>query len=238
MRTDPAQTGMTPAEQGATIGESPRSQAGVEPRPRGEARKKEILKTASGLFAVGGFNAVSLADIAAEVGITQAGILHYFPTKAALLLAVLQDRDEKNTASQNAREAAGESPLEAYVGMLRENEQHPELVQLFVILSAESTSEDHPGHDWFKRRNANSMPMVTGWMRSEIDESKLPPGVDAEMLARWLLALSHGLGAQWVLNRAEFDRAGSVGLFLHMLTPYLRNDVLRTRAATTTDRNI
>jgi len=220
---NPTSTGTTLAEPGATTHGTLRTQAGVRSRPRGEARRKEILKTATSLFAVGGFNSVSLADIAAEVGITQAGILHYFPTKAALLLAVLQGRDEENTASRIAREAAGENPLEAYVGTLRENEQYPELVQLFVILAAESTSDEHPGHEWFKQRNATALPMVTGWIRNEIDESKLPAGANAETFARWLLALSHGLGAQWVLNTAEFDRAGSVALFLKMLEPYRRD---------------
>ncbi|MDN3311593.1 TetR/AcrR family transcriptional regulator [Microbacterium oryzae] len=198
-----------------------RSRPGVTARPRGEERRKEILTTAMSLFARGGFHSVSLADIAREVGITQAGILHYFPTKAALLIAVLQERDEQNAAARDILEAAGATPLEAYVEMLAENDRHPELVQLFVILAAESTAHDHPGHAWFQRRNENLVEMFTRWMSEAIDESRLPQGIDAETLARWMLALSHGLGAQWVFDPRSFDRGGSVALFLDFLKPYM-----------------
>jgi len=206
-----------------------RSQPGVTPNPRGEARRRSILATAVELFGARGFNSVSLADIAREVGITQAGILHYYPTKAALLLAVLQQREEENLASRLRREQAGEPPLEAYVGMLSENDRHPELVQLFVMLSAESTATDHPGHAWFTARNQRTLTGLLANVQHTFDERKLPEGVTPEVLARWIAALSLGLGGQWVNDPCAFDRAGLVGLFLDLLTPYLRDDASGAR---------
>jgi AcrR family transcriptional regulator len=193
---------------------------GTATKAKGEARRREILDTAMTLFSAAGFNRVSLADIAAEVGITQAGILHYFPTKAALLIAVLQEREARNTQDKRAREAEGVRPLDAYVSTLKDNDRRPELVQLFVILAAEATAEGHPGHEWFVQRNHHLTQSMTEAVRREIDESKLPPGVDATVIARWVLGLAHGLGAQWVLD-PSFDRAGYVELFLNLLEPYL-----------------
>lgn len=194
-------------------------------RARGEARRREILDTAMTLFSQGGFNSVSLADIAVEVGITQAGILHYFPTKAALLLAVLQEREFRNQEASRRSEAAGEDPLTAYIGTLKDNDADPELVKLFVILAAEATAESHPGHDWFRQRNENLVDRTTENVLRVIDPAKLPDGVDPEVIARWLLALAHGLGAQWVFDTSAFPRAELVERFMLLLRPYLRDEL-------------
>ncbi|MEJ1154741.1 helix-turn-helix domain-containing protein [Microbacterium marmarense] len=211
-----------------------RSNPGVSPRPRGEERRLSILRIAVELFSAGGYNTVSLADIARQVGISQAGILHYYPTKAALLLAVLQQRDDENGLLLAAQEKAGIAGLEAYVGMLAENDLRPELVRLFVVLRAESTAVEHPAHSWFMQRNGKTMPIVTQDVRDIVDESKLPPGVTAEVISRWLLALAHGLGAQWVTDPSSFDRAGHVRLFIDLLGPYLKEPASHSSTTTHT----
>ena len=62
------------------------------------ARREEILKTALGLFAAQGFDATSTRQIAKEAGIAEGLIFHYFPTKAGLLTAILEDRLEGGRA--------------------------------------------------------------------------------------------------------------------------------------------
>ncbi len=62
------------------------------------ARREQILETALGLFAESGFDATSTRQIAKEVGIAEGLIFHYFPTKASLLTAILQDRLEGRRA--------------------------------------------------------------------------------------------------------------------------------------------
>jgi AcrR family transcriptional regulator len=63
-----------------------------------EARREQILKTALGLFAAQGFDATSTRQIANEAGIAEGLIFHYFPTKASLLTAILEDRLEGRRA--------------------------------------------------------------------------------------------------------------------------------------------
>jgi len=58
------------------------------------ARREQILKTALKLFAAQGFDATSTRQIAREAGIAEGLIFHYFPTKASLLTAILEDRLE------------------------------------------------------------------------------------------------------------------------------------------------
>ena len=58
-------------------------------RPRATAhrtpRKEEILEVAAELFALHGFDAVSLADIAHAVGLSKATLYHYFDRKEEIL---------------------------------------------------------------------------------------------------------------------------------------------------------
>src|SRR5215211_5288506 len=62
------------------------------------ARREQILATALGLFAAQGFDATSTKQIAKEAGIAEGLIFHYFPTKASLLAAILEDRLEGRRA--------------------------------------------------------------------------------------------------------------------------------------------
>ena len=62
------------------------------------ARREQILETALKLFAERGFDATSTRQIAKEVGVAEGLIFHYFPTKASLLTAILEDRLEGRRA--------------------------------------------------------------------------------------------------------------------------------------------
>lgn len=196
---------------------------GRTPQARGLARRKEILDTATSMFAGGGFNSVSLADIAAAVGITQAGILHYFPTKAALLIAVLQEREASNERLGATVRTEGMDGLSTYFRTLALNEENPALVQLFVLLSAEALAEDHPGHDWFVQRNKRLVERMTGYVTDVVDVDRLPEGLDVQTIARWIMALSNGLGAQWLIDPSAFSRHEAVSKIMILLRPYLRD---------------
>src|SRR5213595_2586783 len=63
---------------------------------RGRATKENILRTALEVIGRKGYSATILRDIADEVGMTQAGLLHHFDTKENLLAEVLRKRDEVN----------------------------------------------------------------------------------------------------------------------------------------------
>src|SRR5260370_37942394 len=55
-------------------------------RRRGEyaqtlARRQEILNAGLAVFSSSGFHGASLRDVAARAGLSQAGLLHHFPSK-------------------------------------------------------------------------------------------------------------------------------------------------------------
>lgn len=58
----------------------------------------------------------SLADVAGEVGLTKQGLLHYFPSRAALDEAVVRRAVERVDAVMERAHREG-SPTEAYLGL-------------------------------------------------------------------------------------------------------------------------
>lgn len=197
--------------------------AGGRPtRAHGDERKQLILDSATRLFAERGFTRVSIGDVASASGLSQAGLLHHFPSKKALLLAVLQERDHRREDSQDAS-SHGLSFIAEFVKTLEENERQPALMQLFAILSSESIAAEHPAHDWFVDRYADLLAVTTDEIRRIVDPDALPDGVDAETIAQWLVALADGLRQQSLLLPGTVDRVSAMRAFLGLLDPYLRS---------------
>lgn len=97
---------MEPAEV-VTPDEAPRPvgvvAGGARPRRRRDpARKDRILAAAADLVARHGYHAVGMADIGAAAGIVGSGIYRHFPSKSALLSALLEqlmDEMERSAAA-------------------------------------------------------------------------------------------------------------------------------------------
>lgn len=58
-------------------------------RRTGADTKREILQAAAVLFRTQGYRGTSLADIAHTIGYSKASVLYHFPTKEALLIALI-----------------------------------------------------------------------------------------------------------------------------------------------------
>src|SRR4051812_48921641 len=123
------------------------------PGPRGAyaktpKRREEILDAAFEVFARYGYLNSSMTEIAKRVGMTMPGVTHHFPTKSGLLEAVLQERDED--AAGHLRGRRGLELLKGLLEIAERDEHDRGLTQLFAILSAEATIDDHPAHAYFR----------------------------------------------------------------------------------------
>jgi hypothetical protein len=58
------------------------------PSTRHGKRREEILRTAASVFAERGYHGASMRDIAARLGVRQAAIYYYYPSKSAILEAI------------------------------------------------------------------------------------------------------------------------------------------------------
>ena len=78
----------------ADIGVSRRSRSSQGPPPQ-RSRRQELVRAAVELFSERGYDAVSLDDIGAAVGIAGPSIFHHFATKSDILATAVADASER-----------------------------------------------------------------------------------------------------------------------------------------------
>ncbi|WP_240930457.1 TetR/AcrR family transcriptional regulator [Isoptericola sp. BMS4] len=189
---------------------------------KGRAKREEILQAAIALFGEVGYHGASLREVAARVGISHPGLLHHFPTKAALLEAVLEHRDAVDFADVDTDLAQGRSLFEAIVRLVERNALRRPVVEVFAGLAAEATSADHPAHDFFAARYRDTVSRMRAELARLGDEGRLRDGVDPAVAARTLVALMDGLQVQWLYSlerpRAErVDMAADLRAYLDLI---------------------
>ncbi|GGQ15392.1 TetR/AcrR family transcriptional regulator [Streptomyces roseolilacinus] len=184
-------------------------------RPRSAERRAEILRAAFEVIAERGYRGASLAAVAERAGLTQQGLLHHFPNKAALLVAVLEERDRWDTGGSGATGRAAWR-LDLLATLVDYNAMRPGVVQTFSALLGESVTDDHPARDFFTRRYARVRADMAGVLRAEFGE-RLPGGLTPERAAPLLTAMLDGLQYQWLLDPEAVDMAAAFRDFLGLL---------------------
>jgi AcrR family transcriptional regulator len=169
------------------------------------------------VFSSGGYRKGSLRDVADKVGLSQAGLLHHFPSKEHLLEAVLTWRDGVTATQMGEPLPQGVDFLRALVRAAEYNATTPELVEFHVIVSAEGTSADHPVRGYFVDRYASVLGLTRAAFERAADEGQLRPGTDCASAARTLIALMDGLQIQWLLDPEGVDMAGDMRRYLRSL---------------------
>lgn len=180
----------------------------VSPRPETERKRQEILRAAVETFGAKGSTNGTLADIADQVGITRAGVLHHFGSKQRLLLEVLGYRDKDDVAHLHSKRMPGGAGLFAHlVGTAMRNSMRPGIVQVFTVLSAESVTEDHPARDYFETRYRNLRREVDEAFRELCAEHGVADERAVEHASASILAVMDGLQLQWLLDPDRVDLA-------------------------------
>ncbi|MDX6351105.1 MAG: hypothetical protein QOF84_5895 [Streptomyces sp.] len=183
---------------------------------RNEDRKAEIIQAAVEVIAERGYRGASLAAVAERVGLTQQGLLHHFPTKEALLIAVLEIRDQWDMAS--AALAGSAWPMEMMANLVEYNATRPGIVQVFTVLAGDSVTEDHPAREYFKDRYSWVRRNAVESLRNEYGD-ELPGGLTPEQAAPLLVAIMDGLQVQWLHDPEAVDMPASFRDFVRLLTP-------------------
>jgi AcrR family transcriptional regulator len=182
---------------------------------RGE-RRAEIIQAATEVIAERGYRGATLAAVADRVGLTQQGLMHHFRTKEALLVAVLETRDQWDMASAALHGRAW--PLEVVANLVEYNATRPGIVQAFTVLVGDSVTEGHPAQAYFKERYARVRDGGAAALRAEYGD-RLPGGLTPERAATLLAAVTDGLQVQWLLDPEGVDMAAAFRDFLALLAP-------------------
>jgi AcrR family transcriptional regulator len=179
-------------------------------------RRQQIIAAGLAVFSSSGFHAGSVRDIARRAGLSQAGLLHHFPSKAHLLRAVLAWRDD------TARRQLGE-PAPDGLDLIRRLVALPavtrsgELVQLQVITLAEGVAPGHPVHGYIRQRQASAVDMVRQALEHAAASGDLREDVDCAGTARMLVAVIDGLQIQRLLHPEQADITGDLRRWLRPL---------------------
>ncbi|WP_320781925.1 TetR/AcrR family transcriptional regulator [Streptomyces sp. CRN 30] len=184
--------------------------AAMSTRARSEERRAEIVRAALEVIAERGYRGASMAAVAERVGLTQQGLLHHFPTKDALLVAVLKERDQWD--------AVPDSPwrLDLLAALVEYNVMRPGIVQTFSALLGESVTDDHPARGFFTERYERVRASMTAVLRTQYGE-RLPGGLTPERAAPLLVAAMDGLQYQWLLDPEAVDMPGAFRDFVALL---------------------
>ena len=180
-------------------------------------RRQQIVDAAVEVFSSAGYRRGSLRDVADKVGLSQAGLLHHFPSKEHLLEAVLSWRDGVTEKLMGDPLPQGVDFLRALIRTAEHNATTPELVEFHVIVSAEGTSACHPVHEYFVGRYGRVLAMTREAFEQAAEEGQLRPDTDCASAARTLIALMDGLQIQWLLDREGVDMAADLRRYLQPL---------------------
>ena len=170
------------------------------------------METAADRFAARGYHRTPMAQIAADVGLTDGGLLYHFPSKKHLLLAVAEHR-----FGAIAQWWAGLDPSADLAAVLDEMARaterllgQPGLIELFVLTSAEAADSSSPAHALFADRYRAAIESLSAVFARCADRGQLRAGADCTALARECIAVTDGLQLQWVLADGDLDLVDGV----------------------------
>lgn len=199
----------------------------------GRARREAILDAATAKFAATGYHRTPMSRIAEDVGLTQGGLMHHFPSKQHLLMAVAERR-LVDTARWWDAMPEDRDGLEAFREMVRSTERlvaEPGLIELFVVVSAQAADPDGPAKHLFGQWYERAVSGVESRLEAAADAGHLTPGLDYRAIAEECIAVSDGLQLQWVISGGSLDLVGRVWDFAQRLA-----QALSTGDATLGDR--
>lgn len=194
-------------------------------QPRGLARQQQILDAAFTLYATNGYRATTLAMVAASVGVTEAGVLHHFPSKEALLQAVLAARDNPAPdAEARALDAGGGLAslrhLPTFARVLVDN---PLLARFDVVVGGESIANGGPAFDHFAQRRRLIRQLLHAALAAGVDSGELREDFDIAETAAQIVAFMDGIQLQWLLDAGTTDLEAAYQAFVENLERAIRS---------------
>ncbi len=178
----------------------------TRPRPATARKRDEILKAAIETFGAKGSTNGTLADIAEQVGMTHAGVLHHFGSKQKLLLEVLTYRDKTDVEELVDQHIPGGPEL--FLHLVRTayaNARRPGIVQVFTVLSSESVTEGHAAREYFTERYRVLRQDVREAFEVLCEQEGVTDRSRVDGACASILAVMDGLQLQWLLDPDAFD---------------------------------
>ena len=182
------------------------------PYAKGIEKRGRILEEALAAYSESDSSGASLRSIAARVGLSERGLLHYFSSRDELFVSILRERDEADR-----RLVGDDATLEELAAVQVHSAGTPGLIRLFVEMSAAAPDVGNPAHEFFTTRYRRLRKLLARLVGGSVVAAgrPAPSAEDAAFAARMLIAASDGLQMQWLLEpsidlRADLDRLARI----------------------------
>jgi AcrR family transcriptional regulator len=174
---------------------------------RGLARRQQILDTCLELFATNGYRATSLSAIATAVGLTEAGVLHHFPTKDELVLAVLAHRDavNPNAEAHVAAPGGGLGSLRRIPSLARILLDQPTLMRFDAVVQGEAIADGGAALAHVRARLHAIRGALVAMLEEGVRRGEVRADVNTGEVATEIVAFMDGVQTQWLLEAAAVD---------------------------------
>jgi AcrR family transcriptional regulator len=191
---------------------------------RGLVRQDRILDAAFELFSSEGVRTTTIAAIAEQVGLSEAGLLHHFPSKDALLLAVLERVDHSFPEAEVwIREGGGSlGSLSRLPVTARVLAERPAQTRLRVMVGAEALIQEGPVRRYARERTALVRQVLAGMLAKGIDDGEIRADADPDTVAVEIIAFMDGVQLQWMIAPDTIDLVASYEAYFGRLVENLR----------------
>lgn len=171
-------------------------------------RRRQILDETLRIIGEQGFHGFTIQQLSARCGMSNAGLLHYFASKDALLAAVLKDIETRQVesiaplvAAIEGRIAAGNAALADMRGFFRavlaRMAQEDALGPFLLVVQAESIDAGHPAHTYFQAAESAAIALYERLLAGYCP--------DPSNRARLIHGLMIGLAQQWYRSGCTLD---------------------------------
>lgn len=173
-----------------------------------------IIKASAAVLEELGFHGMTIAEVARRANVSHNGLLHHFPDKDALLVAVLQDLDEKRRKRLAEAEADGplEHPRDALLATFDGAARGTggAMFDLELVLTSEARDPSHPAHEFMEQRLAAIKTFLTRAYTELAAHGELDASIEPRVAATMSLALLQGLMTQraYSPDAADLEAAG------------------------------
>ncbi len=179
--------------------------------PKGAVKREAILDAALAVFGEVGLHGASLREIASRVDVSHQSLMHYFPTKNELLMAVLRRRDER--LRRHFTDEGGMA-LGELLSLAEDNAGMPGVIELYNMASAEATNSEHPAHAYYAEFYESIIASSARYLQRAADRGALREGWTPETAARAILGMMDGLQLQWLYDRDDVHVAKTLNLLV------------------------
>ncbi len=184
------------------------------------ARREQLIAAGLACFASSGYHSTTMADVAAQAGVSKGTPYLYFASKEALFLALHEEWGGRagqrvDAAIAALPEAVRQSPrqvLHAVAGGIAAHVQaEPDTCR--VLMEARALAVHEPAVAAAVRAgDTRSHRRLEELIRAGVEAGEWPRGTDPALAARLFTAALYGLMAQWHLAPGSFSWVNAVSM--------------------------